>query len=80
MNAERLFLVKAGFNRREDALPERLLKEPVPEGPSQGHVVHLEQMLEEYYQARGWTPDGIPTAAKLQELGLPHLDQTTDES
>ncbi len=79
LNAERLFLVKAGFNRREDALPERLLEEPVPEGPSQGHVVHLEQMLEEYYQARGWTPDGIPTAAKLQELGLPALDQTTDE-
>jgi aldehyde:ferredoxin oxidoreductase len=27
-------------------------------------------MLGEYYQARGWNSEGVPTDAKLRELGL----------
>ena len=27
-------------------------------------------MLNEYYDYRGWTRDGIPTRAKLEALGL----------
>jgi aldehyde:ferredoxin oxidoreductase len=69
-NAERLFLNRAGFDRKDDALPERLTKEPLPEGPAQGQVCHLEEMLDEYYQVRGWTDEGRPTKAKLHELGL----------
>ncbi len=80
-NAERLFLIRAGFGRHDDTLPKRLLQEPLPEGPSQGGIVHLEEMLVEYYQARGWTPEGVPTAAKLKELGLPPLDnEASDEN
>ena len=30
----------------------------------------LDLMLDEYYEARGWTPDGVPTRAKLEELRL----------
>jgi aldehyde:ferredoxin oxidoreductase len=33
-------------------------------------VVHLSEMLPEYYRLRGWTPDGIPTRKKLDDLGL----------
>ncbi|MGQ9859440.1 MAG: aldehyde ferredoxin oxidoreductase family protein [Thermodesulfobacteriota bacterium] len=69
-NAERLFLVKAGFSRKDDSLPERILKEPLPEGPGKGMVCHLEEMLDLYYQVRGWTRDGVPTQKKLRELGL----------
>lgn len=69
-NAERLFLVKAGFSRKDDTLPERILKEPLPEGPGKGMVCHLEEMLDLYYQVRGWTRDGVPTQEKLRELGL----------
>jgi aldehyde:ferredoxin oxidoreductase len=29
-------------------------------------------MLDEYYRLRGWAADGVPTAAKLAELGLVH--------
>ena len=80
-NAERLFLVRAGFSLDDDTLPKRLLQEPLPEGPSQGGIVHLEQMMVEYYQARGWTPQGLPSAAKLKELGLPPLDnEASDEN
>jgi len=69
-NAERLFLVRAGFNRKDDTLPPRMLKEPMPDGPGKGMVCHLEEMLNEYYPVRGWTPEGLPTPAKLRELGL----------
>ncbi|WP_162473805.1 aldehyde ferredoxin oxidoreductase C-terminal domain-containing protein [endosymbiont 'TC1' of Trimyema compressum] len=27
-------------------------------------------MLDEYYEARNWTQNGIPTIEKLKELGL----------
>jgi len=69
-NAERLFLVKAGFSRKDDTLPPRMLSEPMPEGPAKGMVCHLEEMLGPYYRHRGWSADGIPTPAKLKELGL----------
>src|SRR5690606_31365886 len=32
-NLEKLFNLKAGFTRKDDTLPERLLKEPVKTGP-----------------------------------------------
>ncbi|MBM4338732.1 MAG: aldehyde ferredoxin oxidoreductase family protein [Deltaproteobacteria bacterium] len=70
LNAERMFLVKAGFSRKDDTLPHRLTHEPFSEGPVKGRVVHLEEMLEEYYRERGWSQEGIPTEVKLQELGL----------
>jgi hypothetical protein len=39
------------------------------EGPAE-ESEHVEEMLEEYYKERGWDREGIPTEAKLQELGL----------
>jgi aldehyde:ferredoxin oxidoreductase len=73
LNAERLFMARAGFDRGSDTLPIRLLQEPQAEGPSKDKVVELEKMLDEYYESRGWTAQGIPTAEKLDELGLPTL-------
>jgi aldehyde:ferredoxin oxidoreductase len=70
LNAERMFLVRAGFSRKDDTLPRRITHEPLTEGPTKGRVSHLEEMLEEYYRERGWTQDGIPTEAKLKELGI----------
>lgn len=71
LNAERLFLINAGFTAADDNLPARLTNEPLPDGPAKGKVCHLKEMLEVYYQERGWTQDGIPKEAKLKELGLP---------
>jgi aldehyde:ferredoxin oxidoreductase len=68
-NLERLFLIKAGSGPEQDTLAPRLLHEPLPEGPGKGRVVDLDEMLPEYYQARGW-PNGIPSEEKLAELGL----------
>lgn len=70
-NAERLFLVRSGFSRKDDRLPDRITKEPLPDGPAKGMVCHLDAMLEDYYPRRGWDDNGKPTAEKLRALGLP---------
>lgn len=69
-NLERMFLVDAGFSRADDTLPPRMLEEPLPDGPGQGHVAELEKMLDEFYALRGWDEDGIPTQERLKALGL----------
>ena len=70
VNAERIWLERAGFDRKDDTLPDRILKTPLPEGPAKGQVCHLEEMLEEYYHLRGWDEKGLVGAAKLKELDL----------
>jgi aldehyde:ferredoxin oxidoreductase len=47
-----------------------MLHEPMPEGPAKGRVVELDVMLPKFYQVRGWDENGVPTKAKLEELGL----------
>ena len=69
-NLERLFNIKAGFSGADDTLPQRMLKEPMPEGPAKGQVCKLDEMLSEYYNIRGWTHKGTPTEAKLKSLEL----------
>lgn len=44
--------------------------EEVEKQPSAGSTCPIPEMLPLYYEKRGWTPDGVPTDAKLEELGL----------
>ena len=67
-NLEKQFNIAAGVEK--DTLPPRLLREKLPSGPAQGKVNELHIMLEEYYKARGWDKEGIPTAEKIKELNL----------
>jgi len=69
-NAERLFLIRAGFSHRDDTLPERILKQPLPDGPAKGMVCRLNEMLPDYYRFRGWDEAGRPSEEKLRELSL----------
>jgi aldehyde:ferredoxin oxidoreductase len=69
-NLERLFNQRAGFTRKDDNLPKRMLTEPLPDGPAKGSTVPLDMMLEEYYKLRGWNEQGRPTEQKLTALGL----------
>jgi len=69
-NLERNFNNAAGFTAADDNLPERLLKDAAKTGPAKGKVNELSKMLPEYYQLRGWTPDGVPTNETLSRLGL----------
>jgi aldehyde:ferredoxin oxidoreductase len=69
-NLERVFNIKAGFSGKDDTLPRRMLKEPMPEGTARGQVCKLDEMLSEYYHIRGWNAEGVPTEEKLTSLGL----------
>jgi len=73
VNLERAFNIRDGFRREHDRLPERFLKEPLHTGtaPGEGQMIRaMDQFLDRYYQMRGWTPEGIPSSQKLNELGL----------
>ncbi len=69
-NLERVFNLRAGFKGKDDTLPKRLLREPMPAGPAKGKTVPLGKMLPEYYRLRGWDTQGRPTKKKLAALGL----------
>ena len=71
VNIERAFNVREGLTREDDTLPERFLKEPMPEGPVKGQVVDLQPMIDRYYEIRGWDKEtGFPKKTKLIELEL----------
>lgn len=69
VNLQRLFNLNCGITAADDKLPQRLL-EPTKEGGQAGKVPDIAYQLKEYYRVRGWTPEGIPTAEKIKELGL----------
>jgi aldehyde:ferredoxin oxidoreductase len=73
VNLERAFNIREGFGRKDDTLPQRMLKEPLHTGDAPGEgerFRELDQFLDKYYELRGWTKEGIPSEKKLKELGL----------
>jgi len=76
VNIERAYIVREGIRRKEDHLPERFLKEPLPNGNSKGAIFEMEPMLDEYYKERDWNPKtGIPKAEKLKKIGLENVGE-----
>ncbi len=69
-NLERQFNLAAGLTKADDTLPPRMLEVPCPSGTAKGKVNELDLMLPEYYEARGWTQDGVPSNETLARLGL----------
>ncbi len=72
-NQVRLFNLREGFSRSDDTLPKRFMEEPLPSGPYKGHMITreiLDQLLDDYYAARGWTQAGAPTSARLEQLAI----------
>jgi aldehyde:ferredoxin oxidoreductase len=63
-NLERMFNIRAGFSRKDDALPDRFFES--------GGIdrAEFEMALDEYYLLRGWDGNGIPTRETQRELGL----------
>lgn len=74
INVEKAFNSREGLTKKDDTLPERFLKEPLPFGSAEGHVCKLEPMLDDYYSIRGWDVEtGLQTRHKLEMLGLEQL-------
>ncbi|HSL95990.1 MAG TPA: aldehyde ferredoxin oxidoreductase family protein [Thermoleophilia bacterium] len=72
-NLGRLFNLREGVEK--DDLPKRLYAESgaFAEGPSAGQAVGEDKfnaMMAEYYTQRGWDASGVPSEAKLTELGI----------
>jgi len=70
---KKAFNVREGWTRADDHLPWRVQHEPMKEGPSAGYVVteeELEYMKDLYYEAKGWTKDGLIPKEKLIALGM----------
>ncbi|MDH5793394.1 MAG: aldehyde ferredoxin oxidoreductase family protein, partial [Candidatus Bathyarchaeota archaeon] len=76
-NVARLFNIREGLGRKDDTLPYKVMHQPIQdEGPSKGAYVtqeELDLLLDDYYMARGWTREGVPTIEKLKELGMDDL-------
>jgi aldehyde:ferredoxin oxidoreductase len=78
----RLFNIREGLGRKDDTLPWKVMNEPITdEGPVKGGVVtqaELDLLLDDYYESRGWTLQGVPTTAKLKELGMEDLQNIVE--
>ncbi|NIR86136.1 aldehyde ferredoxin oxidoreductase family protein [Candidatus Bathyarchaeota archaeon] len=77
-NLARVINIREGKGTREyDQLPPKIMNVPIPdEGVAKGACVNQKEFdlgLDDYYEARGWTKEGIPTVEKLKELDLSDL-------
>jgi len=72
-NLKKAFNIREGWTQKDDSLPPRIMKDPIPNGPSKGARVtgeELHMMIDGYYKARGWAKNGLIPKKKLVELGL----------
>ncbi|MEE8380975.1 MAG: aldehyde ferredoxin oxidoreductase family protein [Thermodesulfobacteriota bacterium] len=68
---ERAFNARDGFARKDDRLPERFIKEPIPDGPCKGQIFEMDMLLDDYYKARGWDIEtGFLEEKNMLDLGL----------
>jgi len=75
-NLERMILNREGVRRKDDMLPQRTLQEKVPSGPIEGKYLTGEmynEMLDEYYDERGWDREGVPKNETIKRLNLDTL-------
>ncbi|MGI6376763.1 MAG: aldehyde ferredoxin oxidoreductase family protein [Anaerolineae bacterium] len=72
-NLKKAFNIREGWTRADDWLPGRVLSDPIPSGPGKGVFItpdELNYLIDDYYQARGWTPEGLIPKEKLIALDL----------
>jgi aldehyde:ferredoxin oxidoreductase len=72
-NLKKAFNIREGWKRADDWLPPRLFKDPLSSGKAQGAVLSERELtvaIDDYYRARGWTPDGLIPMEKLKALGM----------
>ena len=77
-NLSKAFNVREGFSREDDSLPERVVEEEIPDGPSKGESIsreNFERELDRYYTVRGWDREGTPLKNTLKELDMPEASK-----
>ncbi|MCQ1528201.1 aldehyde ferredoxin oxidoreductase family protein [Lutispora saccharofermentans] len=78
LNLERAFnTIHAGFTRKDDYLPERIMEEPLNVGPFKGEYMDREKfdaMLDEYYETQGLCKEtGLQKRETIERLGMDYL-------
>jgi aldehyde:ferredoxin oxidoreductase len=69
-NLKRAYNILLGVNAERDVVAPRILENLRPGKPiRQGRKLFFD-MRKDYYEARGWNENGIPTREKLLSLGL----------
>ena len=69
-NLKRLYNVREGVSRKEDVLPARTLTYPRRTGGLASNLPPLGELLEQFYDCRGWDEMGIPKQEVVRKLGL----------
>lgn len=71
LNLMRAFNVRHGETREHNSVSPRILEPPL-DGPAKGISVgeKWDQMVDTYYETRGWDKDGRPLPETLKTLGL----------
>ncbi len=69
-NLKRLVNQELGISRKDDQLSPRVLTHPRPSGGAKGVLPHLGKMLDEYYEVRGWTEEGLVSRETAEKLEL----------
>ena len=70
---KKMFNVREGWHADDDWLPARLLTEPLTGGAAHGGRLvpaELREMIDGYYDARGWDAAGCVPAVRLQALSI----------
>ncbi|MFC6873242.1 aldehyde ferredoxin oxidoreductase family protein [Halobellus marinus] len=76
----RLFNVREGFDAADESLPAAF-RRPLASGSAAGQAITdgwFDRLRKQYYAARGWSPEGIPTRSLLDRLDL--LDVVDDDT
>jgi len=61
LHLARAFNQREGFDRKDDTIPMRIVKEALSSGPATGQKIPqeaFEDMLNQYYETLGWNKDG----------------------
>jgi aldehyde:ferredoxin oxidoreductase len=71
ITAKKLFNILAGWTPDEDTLPDRFLKQPLPDdSAARMDAQQLSAAIQMYNEQRGWSPEGWIDAKQLEDLGL----------
>jgi aldehyde:ferredoxin oxidoreductase len=67
---QRLINIRDGYDARTDTLPGKMFK-VAKEGFRAGEIPPFKDLMEDYYDWRGWDANGLPTEETLNRLSLP---------
>jgi aldehyde:ferredoxin oxidoreductase len=78
-NLQRLFNYRLkGWDHKSDTWGDKRVYETAKMGIFRGKEVPWDDMLQEYYQVRGWSKKGLPTRDKLIQLKLGDIADLLD--